>query len=42
MSDHENDQQAVYRIRLADVLDEGWSTGFDGMEVTVQSNGDTS
>jgi len=33
--DRENDQPAIYEIRVQGRLDETWSTWFDGMAVTV-------
>lgn len=41
MSDHGYDQRAIYKIRVANALDQNWSTWFDGLEVAVQNNGDT-
>jgi hypothetical protein len=35
------EEQAVYRIRVREILDPGWSEWFDGMEVTPQESGET-
>jgi hypothetical protein len=35
------DQPARYRVRVQGVLDQSWSAWFDGLELSVQENGET-
>jgi hypothetical protein len=38
---HQQDQPAVYEIRVKGVLDEQWSSWLDGMAIVPQISGDT-